>query len=691
MTINHFQASGTEQRAKGEIMIQRFAKTAVAVGLLALSGCTTLDDKRYKVNPSLFEGAEQLVYNNDADATGQGRNSNQPAYSQVKSMAELFGANKRAPLVASTFSSKEMVSFSVDRMKLNEFIHHVFGGVLGVNYVLSNELAAKVDPVTLNFQNKLSKKDAFIATNDVLTGKNVGVSYKDGVYYLFPMETDTPTDVAIGVGRENSDLPLVGNQILQIVPMNFGVNIGVERTLRQLTDVEINVDFDQSAVFLKGERQKVKKVMELARLLDLPSNKGKHIGLLKLTYITTEEFATQVSTLLANEGIPVGVGDAKQKNVVLVPINHIGLVAVFASNAPFLERVRFWQQKIDQPQEGNEKRYFWYEPENARARDLGESLSPLFGGSVAQSTPERGNSSRDTRSALTSSAPTAPQTGNASINGDLSMVIDERTNTLIFHTTGKQYKKLLPLIKRMDTLPRQIILEATIAEVTMVDAFKHGIEFAAQSGNWGYTGSFKEITGGLGAAWATASDNLKVNLMKTDDLINILSNPTLLVRDGVSAGITVGDEVQLTSSVLSNPIEGSTAERTTFDRRQTGLTLNVTPTINSQGIVIMEISLDISNAEGETLLNRRVNTEVVANSGQTVILAGLISEKNTSGDNRVPVLGDIPVVGNLFKAKEESANKTELVILVTPKIINDGNQWSDIKNKFRKGLENVEF
>jgi general secretion pathway protein D len=90
-------------------------------------------------------------------------------------------------------------------------------------------------------------------------------------------------------------------------------------------------------------------------------------------------------------------------------------------------------------------------------------------------------------------------------------------------------------------------------------------------------------------------------------------------------------------------------------------------------------------------LNRQVTTEVVANSGQTIIMAGLISENKSNGDAKVPFLGDIPIFGNLFKSATENRDKTELVILVTPKIINGGHQWDKIKNKFRKGLENVEF
>ncbi|NQZ05994.1 MAG: hypothetical protein HRT35_02440 [Algicola sp.] len=682
--------------------MKQFIRTgALVIGLVGLTGCAALENSnKYKVRPSLFESAGDMVDNKNTVNVGKDKKDNTPRFTRIQSMAEQFGVDDERPKVAATFSETDMVRFSVDKMKLNEFIHHVFGGVLGVNYVLSNELTSKIEPVTLNFQNNISKKQAFLATSEVLTSKAVGVSVKDGAYYLYPLQSGAPGDISIGVGRENRDLPLVGNNILQIFPMNYGVTIGVERTLRQLTDIAVSVDLDQGAVFLQGDRAKVKKVMELARILDLPSNKGKHIGLLKLTYITTEEFSEQVAQLLKSEGIPVGVGEGKQKNVVLVPINQIGLVAVFSSNAQFLKRVQFWQKKLDRPAEGNEKRYFMYEPQNARASDLGESLTPLFGGTTAKDSASKGNSSRDTRSALVSGS--GSKAGNKSTavvtNELLTMVVDERTNTLIFYTTGKQYQKVLPLIKRMDTLPRQVILEATIAEVTLTDGFKHGVEFAMRNGNFGYTSAFNPVGSGLGAAWSTLDaagdifEKASLNLEQSNSLINILSNPTLLVRDGVTASITVGDEIPLITGSISDPLNGNNPlQHNTVERRQTGLILTVTPTINSQGIVIMEISLTMTNVNGEKLLNRQVTTEVVANSGQTVILAGLISQNNTGDGTQVPGLGDIPLLGHLFKSTSKSTTKTELVILVTPKIINDGNQWGDIKNKFRKGLENVEF
>jgi general secretion pathway protein D len=543
-----------------------------------------------------------------------------------------------------------------------------------------------------------------LATSDILLRQQIGVTVRDSIYYLFPMETQSAGDVSIGVGRTEADLPLTQGKVLQIVPMNFGINIGIERTLQGLSDIAVTVDMDKNAVFLQGERSKVKKVMELARILDMPSNQGKHIALMRLTYLSTEEFSKQVSSLMEAEGIPIGVGKSQQKNVVLVPLDQIGLVAVFANNEAFLSRVQFWHQQLDQPLQGDSKRYFMYEPQNARARDLGESLSPLFGGNVPVKPTSKGNSSRDTRSALRTSTATPVA---SSQNEDLTMVIDERTNTLIFYTNGTRYQALQPLIKRMDTLPRQVILEATIAEVTLTDEFKHGVEFAVANGSLG-NGSFGLGTagafqtagiGGLAAGWVSGSGDYSVtaNLIKTNSLVNILSSPTLLVRDGVAASITVGNEIPLVTSKTSNPIGDTTNERTTstIERRQIGLTLTVTPTINSQGIVIMEITLDISNelpsSGNSTLLNRQVNTEVVANSGQTIIMAGLISENKSNGDTQVPFLGDIPILGNLFKSATENRDKTELIILVTPKIINGGEQWNEIKNKFRKGLENIVF
>ena len=479
---------------------------------------------------------------------------------------------------------------------------------------------------------------------------------------------------------------------MQIIPLQFGIRISIERTLNQLTKATITPDFDQGTIFVQGNRAQIRQVIDLVDLLDRPANRAKHIGFLTLSFISPEHFVKQVVTLLENEGIPAGAGQPNQKNVVLVPLTLSGGVAIFASSKGFLERVELWAKKLDQPPKGTDNQFFIYHPQYARARDLGDSLIPLFGGS--KSAP-KGNNSRDTKSAVANKR----STNQAVSDGSLKMVVDERANMVIFETSGTRYQSLLPLIKRLDVMPRQVLLEMTIAEVTLTDEFKQGVEFNLQDGNFGFStdGAFglSSIAGGS-LSWASSLNQVNFKAMQNNSLVNVLSNPTLLVRDGTTATIVVGEEIPIIKS--TDLVAQSSIIRTNTERRQTGLTLTVTPTINTEGVVIMEIEQKISNeletnvnSDEQIILNREIKTEVVANSGQTIILGGLISETSSNGDSKVPFLGDIPLLGNLFKSKSDTKKKTELVILVTPKIIFDEKQWDEIKEKFALGLENVSF
>lgn len=674
----------------------------LACSLIALSGCVTAPTS-FKVPKSRLEtsGESKKDSRGLANTQQEADSQNTQRFTVLESLgAEYSLGAKRQPLEGQ-FSDKATVKFAVENMPTYKFVHHVFGDVLGVNYVMNSVLAQKSTPVTLNFQQLISPKHVFLATSEILLEQKIGISKKEGVFYLYPLTESDESKVNIGIGKKESDIPVTTGKVLQIIPLDFGVNLSLERTLNQLTKAKVMPDFEQSALFVEGTREEIKHLLELVNIMDIPSNRGKFVGLIRLTYLSTKEFASQVTKLLENEGIPVGSNNStQQKNVVLVPIEQIGLVAVFSTNEIFLNRVQFWQEQIDQPGEGTEKCYFMYQPKYARARDLGESLSPLFGGAVANAV-NTGNSKRDTKSAVAGKiGASSPVSSTASVgNGDLSMVVDERTNTLIFHTTGKEYQTLLPLVQRMDTLPKQVFLEATIAEVTLTDEFKHGVEFAISDGNFSFStdGAFKANEfGGLGLGWAASQNKVNANFFKTNSLVNVLSNPTQLVRDGVTASITVGNEVPIITGTTSNPLNGTTAQQTQIERRQTGLTLSVTPTINAQGVVIMEIDLESSNqlatsGDDQKIFTRQLSTEVVAQSGQTIILGGLISHNNTTTRSEVPGAGSIPLLGNLFSADSQNHEKTELVILVTPKIINDENQWSEIKNNFGKGLENVEF
>jgi general secretion pathway protein D len=523
-------------------------------------------------------------------------------------------------------------------------------------------------------------------------------------------------------------VPDVPGKILQVVPLRYGVNVSIDRTILGLIDVQIQSDATQSALFVTGDREAILRALDVVGLLDQPATRARQVALISLTYIGSKQLTDELVTLLENEGIPTGVGRGDGKNVALVSLDQLGSIAVFASSEDLLARVQYWVRQIDRPSQGPEQRYFIYHPRYARAADLGQSLAPLVGAAV----PQLGNQSRDTRSAMGGSLNDPEQAARSGSNGPgtggisqqnaqrrdrassftgsepmsvqgegLTLSMDPRSNTLIFYTTGQRYQSLLPMIQRLDVAPKQILLEATIAEVTLTGEFSRGVEFAASRGEFsgGTEGNLGLPDGGLTLNWVgNVTDRVRAKLVASNSLVNILSNPTLVVRDGVEAAIKVGNDVPTVGASASDPIQSNRVITTVLYRR-TGLELRIRPTINAQGLVVMEIDQSISNtvkggsdvAGAPLFFERAVTTEVVARSGQSVLLAGLVSQSKNESRSKVPGIAEIPLLGWFFESKTSSTEKTELVVLITPRVINSPDDWDTIRPALQGAMEQLKL
>ena len=147
-------------------------------------------------------------------------------------------------------------------------------------------------------------------------------------------------------------------------------------------DIQVTLDTIQNALFLRGERREIVKALSFVGMFDAPANRGRHIGLVKLTYLTSDEFSNQISALMKAEGIPVGSTGSSSETVVIVPLPNVGRSAVFANSQELLDRVRYWSTIIDQPAGGASQQYLLL-PQFARAADIGFSLAQLIGGQGA--------------------------------------------------------------------------------------------------------------------------------------------------------------------------------------------------------------------------------------------------------------------------------------------------------------------
>lgn len=601
--------------------------------------------------------------------------------------------------VIEQFSDKRELKIASDGLTLQDYLHQVLGEQLAVSYILADDIKNDTQTVTLNIQQSLTERKLYLLTEKLLDERGYTVRFSDNIFYIHKKDNNTGNkDVTYGYGNKVSDIPQTSGEIVQMVPYEYGLQMSMSNTLRQMIGVKSSTDTDRNSINVFGKRNEIIKALELIQLLDRPSLVNRRIGIYESTYVNGMELLDKLTELLKQEGIKFGTGSDTSSAVTAVNIEKQGKIVFFANSEALIERAVYWAKQIDKPIDSAEKQYFIYQPQYSRALDMGESLEALIGGGSARLS--------NTTSASSENSSTPRRRGALSASSDdLKMVIDERSNSVIFFTTGEKYQQLLPLVKRLDILPKQIMLEVVIAEVSLTDEFKRGVEFALKSkGRYsastsgafmGDTGTF----GGLTYALTSGVDALNISLFQSNSLVRILSRPSLVVRDGVNANISIGTDIPIVGSTTSAPLDDAGRQTTTIEYRKTGVQLGVTPTVNAQGIVLMEIDQKISNQvkNGSTLsgnpsvFERTIKTEVVAQSGETIILGGLISENRTTQDSSVPFFSSIPILGELFKADTIDGDKTELVLMVTPRVIENASEWDDLKQQFESSFSNLKI
>jgi general secretion pathway protein D len=692
----------------------------LALPCLALGLLTACAEK------PLLVPAARVAIPNTLDTVVEDRDSDDAssASSAGASAAEPIESDKKIRLISdpppavelprrvdptATLPAGNSLTVGVEGMPTRNFLNYVFGELLKVNYLIVEGTPGLDDPVTFNAQKAVSSRQLFKLVGEFLATRNISVTEKEGMFFVGPANARTQQGLPIGYGRNPADVPDLPGKIFQMIPLRYGMNSALTSGIQRFATLD---DFypenTWDAYVVVGSRSEILRVLDLVKLFDRPSAKGSRIGLITLTYIGADEFIRQASTLLSNEGIAMG----NQSLLSLVPLERLGGVVAFSSSDAVLERLEFWAKQLDRPGEGPSERYFVYQPRFARAADLGESIAALLGGGG----PARGNTARDTRSALGGSvasvataetavrrdAEDSNQGGGAvspvSVAGSgVTLSIDTRSNSLIFFTTGSRYEALLPMIRRLDIPPKQIVLEAMIAEVSLTGEFSNGVEFAFREGKLlgGTSGGLGLPSGGLALTYDVGvGDQIRLRLQASDARVNVLSSPILVVKDGVAATIQVGNDVPTVGATTSDPTQSDRVV-TTVLYRKTGLNLSITPSVNAEGSVLLQINQSTtttvpgsSGVQGAPIFfQRAVSTEVVAGSGQTIFLAGLRSESDSTTNARVPLLGALPLIGKAFSSDTRRREKTELVVLITPRIIENSTEWKDVMNGLRGSMQ----
>lgn len=671
---------------------------AVSLGV-TLSGCVSNDiERKENIFDSSFATVDEDVTGNEGELSFSGENpiGVEPLKMQtLPSMVPSGNTSKDINLSidAVVFDDKELVSFSADEMPLDKFINYALADILDVNFVLDPKLGSlEEQTVTLNLEEKVTKQAFYKIFVDTLVSHDISLVKKDKLFFVYKASNRGHFDkIRIGIGKYQENIPADGEIVYQLVPIDFVDGAEVKRFVTQVTLATANVMGDGNYLLVQGYKNDVSRALKVIEYMDVPASVGRYIQFIPLSYVEPFEFIDNLKELLLIEGINFGV------SIKATPLPRHNGIVVHSKNAELIERVLFWKQKLDSASATGKLRYMLYFPQNSKASELGKGITRLLslesGGTARTSSSSNGNTSASTSSERSSGSNSSSSSVGFSSN-ELSMVSDDNRNALIFYTSPAKYKSILPIIQQLDVLPAQVLVEAKFIEVTLTDSFSNGVEWAITDA-LNKTKKDPQIAFSNGSFTFNVSDldyNFALNFLKQDQKVKVLSSPRVLVTDGKSASINVGTEVPVLST-QSNDVDTDRVLQS-VQYRSTGVNLSITPTVNSRGIVSLQINQSVSESsenassglDSPVILNRSISTEVIAKSGRSIILGGLIRENNSHSDNGVPGLRDLPVVGNLFRSKSDSVTRTELVLVLTPRIIQNSSDLDEVSTIFEQSL-----
>ncbi len=579
-----------------------------------------------------------------------------------------FGTLEKTGNTVPIFKDDEKVSISVDGMTTVEFIHYVFDDILDLNYVISTQLQSDTNRVSLNLKDAIDKEVLYSTSEQLLAENNIAILRKDDIIYFQKKDKSKRyKSAAVGIGRLASDVPNSTGKIVQIVPYVYSNSSSLSSVITKLTGIKVQIDGRRKIVMIEGTSKEVHEVMRVLRMLDVPSSSGIEIRLIDLVYITPDDLIDQLTELLENDGFQIG----KKKDITFVSMPRLGAIVVYAVSIDAIERVELWSEKLDVALAGNEPQFYVYRPQFNKAVDLNTSLGPIINSILGGG--QAGISQTGERSNNESSVATSTLTS--------TMSVDEVQNALIFYTTADKYRKILLLLEKLDQLPGQVILDIVIAEVTLSDNVSSGIDWFYDSEGFDSGGdllnaSFQSSAGSFDVSAISGDWRVAMAFLEKKTKVRVLAKPFLIVKDGESASINSGDQVPTITQTSTSDTDNVT---NSIQYVTTGIQVSVTPTINAKGLINLAISMSSSASKATegfevstpTITNRTITTNIFSGDGQTVALGGLIREDLDGTGNQVPFFGSIPFIGKLFSSESDSYNRSELIMLITSRIVRD--------------------
>lgn len=607
---------------------------------------------------------------------------------------------------------------------------HLLCKALGTNYII--DPSVKDQTITIGMVEAPQKMKTSELLDLVLKLHGLTMVWEGDFVRILPVDGK---EVLVGLELLYGNLPnpnlMREELVIQIIPLRYTTPSAISSVLREFMSPSARLIEEpvNNLLIVIDKANYIRKIMELIPLFDINVLQNKKMVLYQLEFVDAVETVAALQDVLAVYGL-----QKENERVSIIPMETVNGIMVVSPMEEIFKEVEFWIEKLDREAQFEEPQVFIYEVENTTVDALTNTIGQIYGlragasggigGSAGASerrttSPNRDPNDQSNRTEPEKTqAPGMPQIGDP--NSRNLMITDKDNNALIFYTTPREYYRIRKTLKQLDVLPRQVFMEVTVLKVELNDALTLGIDWSLGDGE-ATTGSTTSairgtsdddptrtrslsLASGLNFTYSYAAlterITAKLTALKTNGFANILQQPHIMALDNKSASINIGQEVPILTSNVNIPgttggtTSGSIVQTSNVQYRSTGVELTFTPHINANGVIRLEIGLGISApganvavANNQPQINtNNLATEMIVRNNQTIIMGGIIADTEDWSKSTIPFLGRIPLLRHLFSNRKKSMAKTELVVMITPRVIDSEEKSIEVTNEFRSKI-----
>ncbi|PXF59707.1 MAG: type II secretion system protein GspD [Deltaproteobacteria bacterium] len=613
----------------------------------------------------------------------------------------------QSPFSGAKAGERRQIDVTLDNMDIYPVLDQVMGRILELNYVVDPAIKGTI---SLNIKGDYTKSEFLDLFNSILQIHNLAITR--GAQGLYKVVRKA------GSAKAGSEVVNIGEwvpypgDVISVFQLHYLSAAHVIANLRNFISpgAVIVAEPSSNAVLLVDTAENVAKLSKILALMDTDLFKDIHWRFYTLEHTDVDDLSKDLDKIFKTKGLYIRPG-IDPGGLQIMPLKTINSLLVVTKWEEVLDVVGNWVAALDKGQSEKGAHVYVYFVKNGLAKDIADILKQLYGGKKSTKSSSTKKTVLVERKKKIKKAETFVS---GELSGEVEIIEDEVNNAILIKARPRDYAIMADVLKKIDVVPRQVLIDVMVVEVSLDNEIQYGVEWFFKSNIGNYPGNValtdtdlkglaknKALGTGIGGfAYSLygAGGDLRslINLLASETDVNILSAPNILAVDNKESSIeVVHDEPTVTSTSSSTEGERNT---TSIQYKEVGIKLHVTPCINESGLVRMEIAQEVSSflknktvggVTTPSFQSRKATTNLVVENRHTIVIGGLMETKQDNVHKGIPLLKDIPILGYLFGSKGYTTTKTELLFVITPHVIQTQEEADALTIEFAQKVQSL--